>query len=84
MNRKIVIPQNIQIIGHLTVRWNQISATRVDLAKGYHLMTYSPTGVEATAVWPCQDLGTGSRTAGSGSKGKEAGRAIAMETMWLA
>ena len=22
----------------------------VDLAKGYHLMTYSPTGVEATAV----------------------------------
>ena len=50
MNRKIVIPQNIQIIGHLMVRWNQISATRVDLAKGYHLMTYSPTGVEATAV----------------------------------
>ena len=35
-------------------------------------------------VWPCQDLGTGSRTAGSGSEGKEAGRAIAMETMWLA
>ena len=22
----------------------------MDLAKGYHLMTYSPTGVEATAV----------------------------------
>ena len=35
-------------------------------------------------VWPCQDLGTRSRTAGSGSGGKEAGRAIAMETMWLA
>ena len=35
-------------------------------------------------LWPCQDLGTGSRTAGSGSEGKEAGRAIAMETMWLA
>ena len=35
-------------------------------------------------LWPCQDLGTGSGTAGSGSKGKEGGRAIAMETMWLA
>ena len=35
--------------------WMQMSgASRrkrtVDLAKGYHLMTYSPTGVEATAV----------------------------------
>ena len=27
-----------------------IRAEIVDLAKGYHLMTYSPTGVEATAV----------------------------------
>ena len=35
-------------------------------------------------LWPCQDLGTGSGAAGSGSEGKEAGRAIAMETMWLA
>ena len=35
--------------------------------------------VVITIVWPCQDLGTG-----GGSEGKEAGRAIAMETMWLA
>ena len=28
----------------------KINYTSVDLAKGYHLMTYSPTGVEATAV----------------------------------
>ena len=40
--------------------------------------------VHLEKVWPCQDLGTGSRTAGSVSEGKEAGRAIAMETIWLA
>ena len=42
------------------------------------------SNLELSALWPCQDRGTGSGSAGSGSKGKEAGRAIAMETMWLA
>ena len=35
--------------------------------------------VDHVMVWPCQDLGTGSGSAGSGSKGKEAGRAIRSE-----
>ena len=30
--------------------FSTINRYHVDLVKGYHLMTYSPTGVEATAV----------------------------------
>ena len=37
-------------LSDLICDFSTINRYHVDLTKGYHLMTYSPTGVEATAV----------------------------------
>ena len=42
---KVLHPQDGEVVGE-SFLWK----VPVDLAKGYHLMTYSLTGVEATAV----------------------------------
>jgi hypothetical protein len=53
-DKSILVGKNDQFfaknLSDLICDFSTINRYHVDLAKGYHLMTYSPTGVEATAV----------------------------------
>jgi hypothetical protein len=53
-DKSILVGKNDQFfaknLSDLISDFSTINRYDVDLAKGYHLMTYSPTGVEATAV----------------------------------